>query len=159
MKYYVFLLMLLGVLWSCEEDDICDEGKSPRMYLKFRNIDEQSAERMDSIYLWRQNTAGDFELYIFKAKTAAEDSVLVPLPIVEVTEAYFVISPKRYDVETRDTLKVDYQRVLDFGSKACGYKVNYLNVNYEISNRFFVGSEVIDTNITDEETPDLLLYY
>lgn len=159
MKYFIALCLLMGILWSCEEDDICTEGKSPRMFLRFENFAEADSARMDSIFIWRQNATDAFELYMARSKTGARDSALVPLPITEVNEAQFIISPRRHVISMYDTLTVTYQRELEFGSKACGYRVNYLDAAYSVTNHFFVASEEIDTNITDEETPDLLLYY
>lgn len=159
MKYLICGILMFFLLWSCEEDDICIDDKSPRMYLKFENLAIEDSVRMDSLFIWRQNLNNAYELYIARSKPNFVDSILVPLPIAEVEQAKFVISPSFNEISSRDTLTVNYDRQLEFGSKACGYKVTYLNVNYDITNHFFVASEAIDTNITDEQTPDLLLYF
>lgn len=159
MKYFVSIIIILLAFWACEEDDICVEDKSPRMYLKFENQLIEDTARMDSIVIWRKNLNNEFEAYAKRAKTQSVDSILVPLPIAEVNQAQFIISPRTIETNLYDTLTVNYTRALDFGSKACGYRVNYLDVQYEITTNYFVYIEEIDNNITDEETPDLLLYF
>ena len=114
---------------------------------------------MDSIIVWRQYPGSNFQLYIAKPKNSLEDSILLPLPLNEVNQASFIISGRRLDPAQYDTLSLNYTRELDYSSKACGYKVNYLDIDYQITDNFFEAAEELDFNITDEETPHLLLYY
>lgn len=158
MKYFLIVLFLIFAV-SCEEDDICVEGKTPRLFVKFKNTGEEDSLRMDSIIVWRQYPGSNFQLYIAKPKNSLEDSILLPLPLNEVNQASFIISGRRLDPAQYDTLSLNYTRELDYSSKACGYKVNYLDMEYQLTDNFFEAAEKLDFNITDEETPHLLLYY
>ena len=159
MKYFGIILMAFILLMSCEEDDICFDEKTPQLFLKFENLQEQDAERMDSVIIFRKEPNGQFELILAQPKPNPIDSVKVSLRIDEVNQTQLIITPRRQNINLYDTLTINYDRSIVFGSKACGYKVNYIQTEYIISENYFVDKEEIELNITHEENPHLLLYY
>lgn len=159
MKYFIFLLTILTVMISCEEDDICLDEKTPRLHLKFQNVFAADSLRMDSIIIFRKETNGNFELVMGKGKPKAVDSTRISLRIDDVNQTQLILTKRRYDTSLYDTLTLNYNREIAFGSKACGYKVEYIQVDYQISQHFFVDKEELHTNITNEENPHILLYY
>lgn len=159
MKYFIFILSVLTLLASCEEDDICLDGKTPQLYLKFQNQSPATEGRMDSLIVYRKEANGNFEMVLAKAQLNAIDSTKVSLRIDEVNQTELILTTRRNESALYDTLRINYDRNVVYGSKACGYKVNYIQAEYSITQQFFVDKEELDTNITNEEAPHLLLYY
>ena len=161
MKYFLIILLGFCLIYSCEEDDICVDEKTPQLYVKFEDEDqdEDDDSEMDSIIIYRKNFEGTYELVIQQAKTVAIDSVQVALLLEEVAETELIISKRTYDITNYDTLTVNYVREVEFGSKACGYKVNYLDTQFSITDNFFIALEQLQPQITNEENPHILLYY
>lgn len=159
MKYFIFILSVLTLLASCEEDDICLDGKTPQLYLKFQNQSPLTEGRMDSLIVYRKEANGNFEMVLAKAQLNAIDSTKVSLRIDEVNQTELILTTRRNESALYDTLRINYDRNVVYGSKACGYKVNYIQAEYSITQQFFVDKEELDTNITNEEAPHLLLYY
>lgn len=159
MKYFGFILFILIALISCEEDDICFDEKTPQLFIKFENQLPEDVDRMDSIIVYRKEPHGNFELVLAQSKTNPQDSVKVSLRIDEVNQTQLIITPRRFETSLFDTLTINYDRNVVFGSKACGYKVNYIQTEYIISQNYFVEKEEIELNIIHEENPHLLLYY
>lgn len=159
MKYIIFICISFSVMISCEEDDICLDGKTPQLFLKFQPRHSADSLRMDSIIVYRKEPNGNFDLVFAKSKNNPIDSIKVSLRIDEVNQTQLILTKRRADISLYDTLTLNYNRELAFGSKACGYKVEYIQVDYQITQQFFVEKEDLDTNITNEETPHILLYY
>ena len=159
MKYFIFILSIMTLVASCEEDDICLDGKTPQLYLKFQNQTPASEARMDSLIVYRKEANGNFEMILTKAQAGPIDSAKVSLRIDEVNQTELILTTRRNEPALYDTLRINYDRNVVYGSKACGYKVNYIQTEYNITQHFFVEKEELDTNITNEEAPHLLLYY
>lgn len=159
MKYLLYISVILMAFVACEEDDICVDGKSPQLYMKFENRLPQDSLRMDSLIIFRKEPNGNFEMISAKAFPKSIDSTKVSLRIDEVNQTQLILTPRRFQTNLYDTLSINYDRKIVYGSKACGYKVNYLQTAYHLSQHFFVGKEELDTNIINEETPHILFYY
>lgn len=159
MKYFSFLILIFVFLTSCEEDDICFDEKSPQLFIKFENQLPENENRMDSVIIYRKEPNGNFELILAQPRNNPVDSVKVSLRIDEVNQTQLILTPRRFDTNLYDTLTINYDRKIVFGSKACGYKVNYIQTEYQISQNYFVDKEEIELNIIHEENPHLLLYY
>lgn len=158
MKYFIFCLLGMIFFLSCEEDDICLDEKTPQMIFKLDYQNIEDTLRIDSLVIFRKNIDNNFE-NIYRSTFDKTDSLAVSLLLEDVDETQFIISKRTYDTSLYDTLTVRYTRELEFGSKACGYKVNYIDVNYNITSHFFVELEALQNDITNETTAHLQLYY
>lgn len=159
MKYWIIAFMGFVLFWSCEEDDICQGNDTPQMILKIAYQNEADSLRMDSLVIFRKNLTTDVFEGIYRSSFKKKDSLGVSLWLDDVPQTEFIISNRTYDTSYYDTLTVSYTRDLSYGSKACGYKINYFNVNYDVTSNFFIEKEALQTDITDETTAHLALYY
>lgn len=153
MKRTVFIFFLSLFFIACEEDDICLEGTSPRLGIKFESTDTQT---QDSVIIFRKGSDDVFSQVYADTVT---DSVYIALRLDDITETQLILSTRTYDTSLYDTLTVSYTPETLFVSKACGYKTVYQDVSYQTTFNFFTELEVLKTEITDESTADILLTY
>lgn len=82
MKYikfiFCFVPLLLAVVACNQEDDICTEGGSPKMKVKFKRVADGKLTKMDSLtvrILWGTDTL------MVANNSKAVDSVMIPLKV------------------------------------------------------------------------------
>jgi hypothetical protein len=82
MKYikfiFCFVPLLLAIVACNQEDDICTEGGSPKMKVKFKTVADGKLARMDSLtvrILWGTDTL------MVAPNVKAVDSVMIPLKV------------------------------------------------------------------------------
>ncbi|MDO5509244.1 MAG: DUF6452 family protein [Weeksellaceae bacterium] len=115
--WFVFIGLFLAV--SCEEDDICIDGKTPRLLIGLNS--EAPWANPDSLYVYRRNAVMEYQPMYAGIYT---DSIALGLLLDEVDETVYSIGFQA-GVENGRELRVGYTRELVFSSKACGFRYNY----------------------------------
>lgn len=150
-------LLLLGLFFACEENDICLEGKTPQLIIKLKNKADPK-QIMDSLYIFQENTKG-FYTPIIAGK--GRDSVSIPLPLEETNHTNFIFSKRKdYTAENSDKAILSYDYSTKYTSKACGFRVIYKNLKFDLLSTHFIKSyKILRNEITDQSSAHIELYY
>jgi hypothetical protein len=125
-KTTVVLIFLLGIISfsSCEKDDICVDGDTPLLIVRF--YDSQDITQTKEVTGLQVNglIIGTDTLEILA--NASLDSIAIPLRVTE-TNTSFLISQKlgEDDPTNFDVLTFSYEVKEEFVSRACGFVANY----------------------------------
>lgn len=149
------MVIILSFL-SCEEDDICLDEKTPRVFMKLKATPAIDSIKFDSVLIYRREKNNEFSLV---KRYKNPDSIGVSLRIDNVNSTEFILARRRYEVNSYDTIKIEYEKKLDFASKACGYRWNYFDLKIQNSKHLIDSITVLNPNITDEKNSHLLIHY
>lgn len=150
-----FILFLIGILFfSCEEEDICTEGSTPRLVIQTKNSQESSIE-IDSIQIYRSQNQNDS--LILKATLGNQHKI--PLLLKKAPSTKFIFKTYQKNHIWQDELTIGYDYELKYISKACGYRVQYNNLKVKFNSGFFKQVEVLNPTLDHETTAHLLFYY
>lgn len=121
------LLSLAILIGACEKDDICVEGDTPLLILRFYNISDTSA--LKAVPGLRIIGIGNGEPVNTFADRSSRDSVAIPLRIDQGSTQFQFISNSAGEEGAEsgniDTLEFSYDIEEVFISRACGFVANY----------------------------------
>lgn len=143
MKKIIPILLIASLLFyvsSCEKDDICVEGDTPLLVIGFFDAEDTTeAKQVTSIRIKNIDIDSILENDSFNDRSNSPDSLSVPLRSTAVTTMYQLISNSDDDAETEletgniDTLTITYELGEAFVSRACGFVVNYNNIEVSLT--------------------------
>ncbi len=166
MKKFYYLLsivcfsMFFLIIVSCEDDtEICDEGTTSRIILKFYNSTTNEASSFSGIISTNEYT---------DIKFSSKDSIFIPLTLTKCVDTIFY-NTTDFTLKT-DTIVLDFTREEEYVSKGCGVKINYKNTNATLSEhsnntikRIEFNPNLVDDNnqmtISDEEEAHMYIYF
>lgn len=123
-------VMALG---GCEKDDICVDGDTPLLIIKFFN--DENPEETKNVNQLRVIGLGQDEAVDTFTDRSTLDSIAIPLRPGETQTTFILIldSADEDDMETgnRDTVRFDYATREVFISRACGFVAQYENLESE----------------------------
>ena len=133
---------------SCERDDICLDGITPHLTIRFYDFDDQTETKSIS------------QLSIFFSGT---DSIYVPLKVT-ANSTQFVFTVNSYDVTllNRDTLTVNYSTEAIYVGRSCGYKSIFNNITYapvDDGDMWIQKIEMITEQIENETTANVKIFH
>lgn len=156
MRLFLLIMVIILSFLSCEEDDICLDEKTPRVFMKLKATPAIDSIKFDSVLIYRREKNNEFSLV---KRYKKPDSIGVSLRIDDVNSTEFILARRRYEVNSYDTIKIEYEKKLDFASKACGYRWNYFDLKIQNSKHLIDSITVLNPNITDEKNSHLLIHY
>jgi hypothetical protein len=159
--------------WSCEKDDICAEGTAttPNMIVTFYNVDNQQVRKSGRIlHFMEGNDIPD------GSSAQSVDSIVVPLRAdAETVRWGFTLvtsAPGGGLNYNTDYIEFKYTHNDIYVSRACGYKsLFYLNESTNeapnpvltdtipADNLWIEGIQVMESNIEDENTEHIKIFY
>lgn len=132
MKNLILVFGFLLFLTSCgSDDDIClNSDSTPRLKLKFRSAESTSNQLITIDTLYVDVDYGKSTLTNIITAQVKVDSVFVPMRVDDVpyTDIYF----RTRKVGPRSKMRVRYDTKKIYVSPACGFKINYENLNAEL---------------------------
>lgn len=153
--FLVFLTICL--MYACEKDDICVDGDTPLLILRFYNASDTTALKAVT-KLRIVGLENGAPINTFSDRTSS-DSVAIPLRINESNTVFKIIfnSDGEDDVETGniDTLLFNYDTQEVFVSRACGFVANYENLSDALTSdtdNWIQDIEIINPSITSQES-------
>mgnify|MGYP000271231376 FL=1 len=135
-KLKYVLIVLVGILCfsACEKDDICVEGDTPQLVIRFYDI-ENPTEFKPVPGLRVAGAGKDVTVSTFTDRTAL-DSIAIPLnPGETISEFLFIDSAddeNGFEAGNIDGLNFSYEVQEEFIGRACGFIANYDNLNSTI---------------------------
>ena len=132
--FWLMLILFLPFL-GCEKDDICVDGDTPLMVVRFYDADDPTSLKQVSglrvVGIGNGNPVGTF------ADRSDTDSIALPLRLDEGSTPFaFILNSADEDgMEggNPDTLSFQYDIRSQFVSRACGYIGTYDNLQQNIS--------------------------
>ena len=129
-RYLLFIILGIVLFGACEKDDICVDGDTPLLILRF--YDAQNPETPKSVSSLRIVGLGQTDPVNTFSDRSTLDSLAIPLR-VDQTETQFILildSADEEDAETGniDTLSFQYNTSEVFVSRACGFVANFADL-------------------------------
>lgn len=147
----VLILFFISLLFfSCEEEDICLEGSTPRLVIETVNTSQASIS-IDSVQIFRNQ--GNQDSMIYKGTLSQQYKIPLLLKEAPFTKFTFKIYQKNQIIQ--DEFIVGYNYKLKYASKACGYRVLYDSLNVKFKPNFFKKVEVLKPVLDHEAAPHL----
>ena len=138
----VLITAILGFM-GCEKDDICVDGTTPLLIVRFYDVDNRT--ELKKVPKIRVVGIGQSTTVIGVADRTDLDSIAIPLKVGEdVTGFYFINNSVDVDAEDPngqaikveggdlDSLYFNYNRENKFVSRACGFIANFDNLSGDI---------------------------
>lgn len=125
LSFIMTIMLLCG--WGCEKDDICVDGDTPLLILRF--YDSQDTSQLKKVASLRVVGLGQGSAITTFTDRSTLDSISLPLKS-DSSETSFVFILNSADdngAETgnQDTLRFTYNTKEVFISRACGFVTNY----------------------------------
>jgi len=160
--FLVFFTILLS--YSCEKDDICVDGDTPLLIIRFYDASDTTALKAVT-KLRIVGLENGTPINTFSDRTSS-DSVAIPLRINESNTVFKIIfnSEGEDDVETGniDTLLFNYDTQEVFVSRACGFVANYENLSDTLTadtDNWVQNVEIINPSITSQESAHVKIFH
>lgn len=165
-RYWLLLIILLGILFiaACEKDDICVDGDTPFLIIRF--YDQQNPENAKSVSSLRVIGLGQEGPVNTFSDRSNTDSIAIPLrPNQPDAQFIFILdSADEEEVETgnKDTLAFLYSTEEVFVSRACGFIANYSELNAALiadTLNWIQNIEISNPSITKQDSAHVKIYH
>jgi len=160
----LFIFFLFLGFGACEKDDICVEGDTPLLVIRFYNTQDTStlkkASKLRVIGLGQSSVVSTFK------DRSNTDSIAIPLRIDNPeTDYVFILNSADTDsVETgnRDTLRFTYNIKEVFISRACGYAINYEDLQVALpsdASPWVQDISIVQSNVQNQASAHVKIYH
>lgn len=138
MKKIIVALIVLSIsifFSACEKDDICVEGDTPLLIIRFYDIDNpteiKAVPAVRVVGVGKTTTVGTF------ADRTELDSIAIPLNPAAINTSFLIFKDSKdldgSEAGNDDTLIFSYEVKEEFIGRACGYIANYDNLNFSLT--------------------------
>lgn len=160
----IFLIALAILLFSCENDDICVEPNTPRLIIRFYDIDNPNNKK--AVPFLGVKLDGQEAYYVDSGISQSPDSITIPLEVVKDLTKIKLVKLGQDPVEDNDEIdeiELTYGRSEEFVSQSCGFRIIYNNVKSTNSPNHTWIKEIVpisdSLNITDERRHHIKIYH
>ena len=168
-KIKAILLVLLAILSfaACEKDDICVDGDTPLLIIRFYNLNDTTATKavpkLRVVGLGQNTTVNTIA-----DRSSALDSIGIPLRIGEANTRFLFITNSADNTNGAETGNIDtltftYETKEVFVSRACGFVANYDNLKTDTttadSERWIQNIIVEDSLVQNQAAAHVKIYH
>jgi hypothetical protein len=173
-KIPVLLLLLIGLVYSCERDDICPESTAttPRLIIEFNDItnleDSKNVRQLTVIGI--DDEGNDIRTLISRTTT---NQLALPLKIVTEgennTSRFKLIRDADFDIDNNastasntDVITITYLPEFVYVNRACGFKSIFNSISIEVENdddQWVLGQNTNIENIENELNAHITLFH
>lgn len=165
-KFAQFLILSLSfvLITSCEKDDICIAGDTPKLRIGFYDSNDTASakEPTDLVILGRDKTTTLSKMVPFDNEGY---ELLIPLnPSEESSSYYFVKNATVVDGVLSgelELLTISYNLNAVYLSKACGFIANYeqLSISRELDQSWIQNIRIENSSVTNENEVHVKIYH
>jgi len=153
-KYFALIIVSFLAFLSCEKDDICIDGTTPKLIIRFYNNDTETdlkSAQLDSVWVEGKSKIEDFT-------GVSTDSIYIPLDLnADITT--FILEKNK----VKDTLKFSYTKKDVFVSRSCGYKTVFENFQLDSNTINWIKNinitESTNSTIEDETAAHITIFH
>ena len=160
---FLFVFLLSGIN-ACEKDDICVEGDTALLIIRFYDADNPL--EFKSVTNLRVTGSGQEDPVDTFTDRSTLDSISIPLRINEPDTGFQFISDSATedDLETGniDTLTFSYTTQEVFVSRACGFIANYTDLNDTLSadgDNWIQSIEIISSTVNSIDAAHVHIFH
>ena len=140
-----FLTAFIFLTFGCQKDDICPPGTETTPLLVIEFYDAEDPTRLKAVPGLVVRATGKEENFLGPTTTNA---VSIPLRTNENFTEYSFIINAGTETENEDVVTFSYSPTLDYLNRACGYKMDFLNIDVTTVND---GDTLITSDIILQE--------
>jgi hypothetical protein len=162
LKYFSILLGLVFAFNSCEKDDICVDGDTPLLVIRF--YDSENTTELKAPTNLQVKGLLDSGEYGAIITNVSADSIQIPLRIESLSTTYNFSRNATTDTANanEDVLIFNYVTKEIFVSRACGYVANYEDLTDELTtdtDNWIKNIEITNTTVEDQTTAHVKIYH
>ncbi len=148
-------LCIIILLFACQEDDVCVEGSTPNLVIKFKSESGDTIITRDTLLVQYHDSDNLLDTIRFYG----QDSITIPLRI-DGGHIGFGFLESTQDGASKDSLAMNYTPNLEYVSKACGLKQVFESVSYQLVYADSIQNiEALTPNIINSNEVHLYLLY
>ncbi|WP_396634976.1 DUF6452 family protein [Maribacter sp. R86514] len=161
------LLLFLSIISasSCEKDDICVEGDTPLLVIEFYDIDD--IETLKEVKTLRVVGVGQNVTVNTVTDRSNLSTISIPLKTDEDATSFILISDSAdaddgAEIGNLDTINFSYTRIEDFLSRACGFVVNYDELQANVtadSDNWIQDIEIQQSLVTNSDSTHVKIFH
>ncbi len=151
-KFKFPLVILLGILAfsACEKDDICIDADTPRLVIQFVDaLDTTLSKDVQNLVVIGLDEMGLRDTI----PNVALDSIILPLRPNATSTSFTLKRALSITDKNTDTITFNYEAKEVFKSRACGYTVNYENLQAALTiknpDSIWIKGIIIDTALIE----------
>ena len=144
------LLCFCFALAGCQKDDICPESTEVTPLLIIEFYDEEDVTRLNSVPNLVIQAVGEEDTLLGPTTT---NRIAIPLRTDQSFTEYRFTRNSQTETENIDTLAFTYNPSTEYINRACGFKVNYLDLDlnlYEDEDNWILSELVLQNNVENE---------
>lgn len=165
LAFLTLLGIILLLISGCEKDDICVEGDTPLLIIRF--YDSENPTELKNVSSLRVIGVGQSDPVDTFTDRSASDSIAIPLRINEPDTSFLLISDSADDEDNMetgniDTLTFSYTTEEVFVSRACGFIANYNELNETLntdSENWIQSIEIISSAINSQQSAHVQIFH
>lgn len=150
------LIILCGIIFfsGCEKDDICVDTATPQLIVRFYDqLDTANLKEVQALNV--QGVIGDSVYPVITNISLTE--IKLPLRVDATSSSFLItrnITPEDSTTADIDMLTLNYELNEKFESRACGYVMNFENIQGTVSteNNWMQGIEILTPSLTQNDT-------
>lgn len=151
-------------LGGCEKDDICVDGDTPLLIIKF--YDDENPDNSKNVNQLRVLGLGRDDAVDTFADRTTLDSIAIPLRPGETQTTFIFIldsaDEEELEIGNRDTIRFDYNTREVFISRACGFVAQYEDLESELqegSDNWIRNIEVENAFVQNLDTTHVSIFH
>ncbi|MFT6796941.1 MAG: hypothetical protein ACJART_002088 [Maribacter sp.] len=163
--FSILIFLYLLTIASCEKDDICVEGNTPLMVIEFFDINNRN--NLKNVTALRVVGEGQTVTVNTVADRTALNTITIPLKTTADTTGFLLIANSAsndddFEIGNIDTVSFNYARLEDFKSRACGFIVNYEELNGVFqtdTDNWIQEIEIIRSEISNSDSTHVKIFH
>jgi hypothetical protein len=163
--YSILVFLCLLTAASCEKDDICVEGNTPLMVIEFFDVDNR--ETLKNVTALRVVGEGQTVTVNTVTDRTNLNTITIPLKTAADTTGFLLISNSAsnddgFEIGNIDTVRFNYTRLEDFKSRACGFIVNYEELNglfQTDTDNWIQDIEIMQSKISNSDSTHVKIFH
>lgn len=157
--YRFSCVFILFFLFSCQDKDVCDEVKSPKLIVVFKKQESPTENKIMSyikVSRFNADTSAYEEIYTGEQV----DSISLPLWVNQVSETKLRFYTNS-NIASYDDVSLTYTPEVEYTSRGCGFKRLYKNITYNLTSSATSIQQINpqETEIIDESKTHLFINF
>lgn len=166
LKIFVPAVILLAIIFfsGCEKDDICVEGNTPLLVIRFYGSATQIEKQVPSLRIVGVGMNSTVNTIVDRSSL---DSIALPLKINDEPTSFLFIQNSAddengFEIGNIDTVTFNYKTKEVFISRACGYVANYDDVEGSFTpdtSNWIKSISTIDSTVTNQVSAHVKIFH